>query len=59
MQLGNAKESHMPKEEFLQFESLVVETPPDTRYRVKLDNGHALVTALHYIRSIGDDRRRA
>ena len=33
----------MPKEELLQFEGLVVEILPDARYRVELDNGHALV----------------
>jgi translation initiation factor IF-1 len=30
------------KEELLQFEGLVVEILPDARYRVVLDNGHAL-----------------
>ena len=33
----------MSKEELLQFEGLVVEILPDARYRVELDNGHALV----------------
>jgi translation initiation factor IF-1 len=33
----------MTKEELLQFEGLVVEILPDARYRVELDNGHALV----------------
>jgi len=33
----------MVKEELLQFEGLVVEILPDARYRVELDNGHALV----------------
>jgi translation initiation factor IF-1 len=33
----------MAKEELLQFEGLVVEILPDARYRVELDNGHALV----------------
>ena len=33
----------MPKEELLQFEGLVLEILPDARYRVELDNGHALV----------------
>jgi translation initiation factor IF-1 len=31
------------KEELLQFEGLVIEILPDARYRVQLDNGHALV----------------
>ncbi len=33
----------MSKEELLQFEGLVTEVLPDARYRVELDNGHALV----------------
>ena len=33
----------MAKEELLQFDGLVVEILPDARYRVELDNGHALV----------------
>ena len=33
----------MSKEELLQFEGLVVEVLPDARYRIELDNGHALV----------------
>ena len=33
----------MPKEELLEFEGLVTEILPDARYRVELDNGHALV----------------
>jgi translation initiation factor IF-1 len=33
----------MAKEELLQFEGLVIEILPDARYRVELDNGHALV----------------
>jgi translation initiation factor IF-1 len=31
------------KEELLQFEGRVTEILPDARYRVELDNGHALV----------------
>jgi translation initiation factor IF-1 len=31
------------KEELLQFEGLVTEILPDARYRIQLDNGHALV----------------
>ena len=33
----------MSKEELLQFEGLVTEILPDARYRVQLDNGHALI----------------
>jgi translation initiation factor IF-1 len=31
------------KEELLQFEGLVTELLPDARFRVQLDNGHALI----------------
>ena len=31
------------KEELLEFEGLVLEILPDARYRVQLDNGHALI----------------
>src|ERR1700735_3374442 len=40
---ANQKDSNVPKEELLQFEGLVLEILPDARYRVQLDNGHALV----------------
>ena len=33
----------MTKEELLQFEGLVIEVLPDARYRIELENGHALV----------------
>ena len=37
------EEHNLAKEELLQFEGLVTEVLPDARYRVELDNGHALV----------------
>ncbi len=37
------KDHNVAKEELLQFEGLVTEILPDARYRVELDNGHALV----------------
>jgi translation initiation factor IF-1 len=37
------KDHSVPKEELLQFDGLVTEILPDARYRVQLDNGHALV----------------
>jgi translation initiation factor IF-1 len=43
MQPLRQRDQHMTKEELLQFEGLVVEVLPDARYRVELDNGHALV----------------
>jgi translation initiation factor IF-1 len=33
----------VPKEELLEFEGLVTEILPDTRYRIRLDNGHQLI----------------
>ena len=33
----------MPKEELIEMEGLVIELLPDTRFRVQLDNGHAIV----------------
>jgi translation initiation factor IF-1 len=33
----------MSKEELIELEGLVVEILPDTRYRVQLDNGHAII----------------
>jgi translation initiation factor IF-1 len=37
------RDHNVAKEELLQFEGLVTEILPDARYRVELDNGHALV----------------
>ena len=34
---------NVSKEELLQFEGLVTEILPDARYRIQLDNGHALI----------------
>jgi translation initiation factor IF-1 len=39
----HSKDRDVAKEELLQFEGLVLEILPDARYRVVLDNGHALV----------------
>lgn len=33
----------MAKEELIQFEGLVVEALPDTRFRVQLDGGHEII----------------
>ena len=33
----------MAKEELMQFEGLVLEALPDTRFRVQLDNGHEII----------------
>ena len=33
----------MPKEDLMEFEGLVTEILPDTRYRIQLDNGHTII----------------
>ena len=33
----------MPKEDLIEFEGLVTEILPDTRFRVQLDNGHGII----------------
>ena len=40
---ASRKDHDVAKEELLEFEGLVTEILPDARYRVQLDNGHALV----------------
>jgi len=37
------RDDDMTKEELLEFEGLVTEILPDARYRIQLDNGHALI----------------
>ncbi len=52
----------MAKEEVLEMNGVVVEVLPDARYRVELDNGHALVAysagkmRKHHIRIIQGDK---
>ena len=52
----------MTKEEMLEFEGLVMETLPDDRVRVQMDNGHAIVAYTagrmkrNRIRMIAGDR---
>jgi translation initiation factor IF-1 len=52
----------VPKEEFLEMNGVVDEVLPDSRYRVKLDNGHTLVAysagkmRKHRIRIIAGDK---
>ena len=52
----------MAKEDAIEMEGMVVETLPNTTFRVQLDNGH-VVTAhisgkmrMHYIRILTGDR---
>ena len=52
----------MAKEELLQMQSVVTEVMPDSRFLVKLENGHSLVAYTagkmrkHYIRIIVGDK---
>ena len=52
----------MAKEELIELEGLVTEILPDTRFRVKLDNGHDVLGHIsgkmrrHYIRILPGDR---
>jgi translation initiation factor IF-1 len=53
---------HMPKEDNIQMEGKVVETLPNTTFRVELDNGHVVLAHIsgrmrkHYIRILTGDR---
>jgi translation initiation factor IF-1 len=52
----------MAKEDLLEFEGAVVEVLPDSRFRVRLDNGHEALAYIagkmrkHRIRIIAGDR---
>ncbi|MGH8369853.1 MAG: translation initiation factor IF-1 [Gammaproteobacteria bacterium] len=52
----------MPKEENIEMEGKVIETLPNTTFRVELDNGHVVLAHIsgrmrkHYIRILPGDR---
>ena len=52
----------MAKEEQIELEGVVMETLPNTMFRVKLDNGHVIIAHIsgkmrkHYIRILAGDR---
>jgi translation initiation factor IF-1 len=52
----------MPKEDAIQIEGEVVETLPNTTFRVKLDNGHVVIAHIsgrmrkNYIRILTGDK---
>ena len=52
----------MAKEEQIELEGVVLETLPNTMFRVKLDNGHVIIAHIsgkmrkHYIRILAGDR---
>ncbi len=52
----------MPKEDHIEMEGEVIETLPNTMFRVRLDNGHVVTAHIsgkmrkHYIRILTGDR---
>jgi translation initiation factor IF-1 len=52
----------MAKEDFIEMEGVVVETLPNTTFRVQLDNGHKVIAHIagkmrkHYIRILTGDK---
>jgi translation initiation factor IF-1 len=56
-----AAASRMPKEDAIQIEGKVIETLPDTCFRVELENGHTVTARIsgkmrkHYIRILRGD----
>lgn len=52
----------MPKEDHIEMEGTVIDTLPNTMFRVELDNGHVITAHIsgkmrkHYIRILTGDR---
>ncbi len=52
----------MPKEELIELEGTVIETLPNTTFKVRLDNGHELLAhisgklRMHYIKILPGDK---
>ena len=52
----------MPKEEHIEMEGTVIETLPNTMFRVELENGHVVMAHIsgkmrkHYIRILTGDK---
>ncbi len=52
----------MPKEEHIEMEGIVIETLPNTMFRVELENGHVVMAHIsgkmrkHYIRILTGDK---
>lgn len=52
----------MPKEELIELEATVIETLPNTTFKVRLDNGHELLAhisgklRMHYIKILPGDK---
>lgn len=56
------RERFMSKEDHIEMEGKVIETLPNTTFRVQLDNGHVIIAHIsgkmrkHYIRILTGDR---
>ena len=60
--LGTGTEANLAKEDHIEMEGTVVETLPNTMFRVRLDNDHVITAHIsgkmrkHYIRILTGDR---
>jgi translation initiation factor IF-1 len=60
--IGGYQENYMAKEDFIEMEGTVVETLPNTMFRVELENGHVVTAHIsgkmrkHYIRILTGDK---
>jgi translation initiation factor IF-1 len=60
--MGAKKRNFMSKEEHIEMEGTVIETLPNTMFRVQLENGHVVTAHIsgkmrkHYIRILRGDK---
>ena len=60
--LGTGTETGLAKEDHIEMEGTVIDTLPNTMFRVELDNGHVVTAHIsgkmrkHYIRILTGDR---
>ncbi len=60
--LGTGTEAGLAKEDHIEMEGTVIDTLPNTMFRVELDNGHVVTAHIsgkmrkHYIRILTGDR---
>ena len=60
--LGAGSEKGLAKEDHIEMEGVVIDTLPNTMFRVELDNGHVVTAHIsgkmrkHYIRILTGDR---
>ena len=59
---AHCQDSHLPKEDHIEMEGTIVETLPNTMFRVELENGHIVTAHIsgkmrkHYIRILTGDK---